>query len=189
MTPVAILDADVLFPMLLRDTLLRVASAGCYRPHWSERILDEMTRNLVSELGMEASKAKRIETLIRQEFEDALVVGWEPRESDMPNHVKDRHVTAAAVTVGAGIIVTRNVRHFRKLPDGLVAMSPDNFLIALVELQPEEVIEALTKQATSYHQPKASVIELLQWLSAQLPRFAAITLGLLSTAPWRDPTQ
>lgn len=183
MTPVAVLDADVLFPMLLRDTLLRIASAGCYRPHWSDRILDEMTRNLVSEVGMEASKAERLESLIRQEFEDALVTGWESREIDMPNHTKDRHVTAAAVTAGAGIIVTKNVRHFRKLPDGLVAMSPDDFLVALVELQPEELIEALTKQAASYHQPKASVIELLGWLSAQLPRFAAITLSLLSTSP------
>ncbi len=58
MTSAAILDADVLFPMLLRDTLLRVAQEGCYRPHWSDRILNEMTRNLVGELGMEFEQSR-----------------------------------------------------------------------------------------------------------------------------------
>ncbi len=41
-TTVAVLDADVLYPMVLRDTLLRAAAAGCFRMHWSARILDEV---------------------------------------------------------------------------------------------------------------------------------------------------
>ncbi len=111
------------------------------------------------------------------------MVGWEQHEADMPNNVKDRHVAAAAVAAGAEIIVTRNLRHFRKLPNDLIAMSPDDFLVKLVELQPEEVIEALTKQAASYRKPKASLMELLEWLSAQVPRFAAVARGLIATKP------
>jgi hypothetical protein len=48
----AVLDANVLFPFSLRDTLLRLAEpeptpapAPLYVPLWSDRILDEMTRN------------------------------------------------------------------------------------------------------------------------------------------------
>ena len=45
---IVLLDANVLFPFSLRDTLLRAAAAGLYRLRWPSRILDETTRNLVS---------------------------------------------------------------------------------------------------------------------------------------------
>jgi hypothetical protein len=37
----AVLDARVLVPIALADTLLRVAENGLYRPLWSDRILGE----------------------------------------------------------------------------------------------------------------------------------------------------
>ncbi len=37
----AVLDACVLVPIALADTLLRVAEKGLYRPLWSDRILGE----------------------------------------------------------------------------------------------------------------------------------------------------
>ena len=37
----AVLDACVLVPIALADTLLRVAEKGLYRPLWSDRILTE----------------------------------------------------------------------------------------------------------------------------------------------------
>ncbi len=42
-----VLDSCVLFPALLRDTLLRAAEVGLYRVHWSQQILDDTTRNLI----------------------------------------------------------------------------------------------------------------------------------------------
>ena len=40
-----VLDACVLIPMLLADTLLRMAEAPrLYLPHWSQAIMDEVTR-------------------------------------------------------------------------------------------------------------------------------------------------
>lgn len=43
----AVLDANVLYPNLLRDILLNLAAAGLYRARWTTRISDEWTRNLV----------------------------------------------------------------------------------------------------------------------------------------------
>jgi len=40
----AVLDASVLYPLPLRDTLLRVAEIELYAPYWSQRILDEVAR-------------------------------------------------------------------------------------------------------------------------------------------------
>jgi hypothetical protein len=37
----------VLYPLPLRDTLLRAAQQNLYAPRWSARILDEVERNLV----------------------------------------------------------------------------------------------------------------------------------------------
>ena len=45
---VVVLDANVLFPFTLRDTLLRAAAAELYQVRWTGRILDEMARNLVA---------------------------------------------------------------------------------------------------------------------------------------------
>lgn len=42
-----VLDANVLYPFTLRDTLLRAAARGSYQVHGSEQILEEARRNLV----------------------------------------------------------------------------------------------------------------------------------------------
>jgi len=40
-----VLDANVLFPFSLRDTLLRAAGASYFQFFWTEEILDEARRN------------------------------------------------------------------------------------------------------------------------------------------------
>ncbi|NQX35013.1 hypothetical protein [Herbiconiux sp. VKM Ac-2851] len=44
----ALLDANVLYPSLLRDLLIRVAIEGGLRARWSEQILDETFRSLAA---------------------------------------------------------------------------------------------------------------------------------------------
>jgi hypothetical protein len=41
----AILDANVLYPMMLRDFLITLATTGLYRAKWTEQIHDEWVRN------------------------------------------------------------------------------------------------------------------------------------------------
>jgi len=73
MSFVAVLDACVLFPASLRDTLLRAAQTDLYRMQLSEDILEEVQRNLVKK-GMPEAKAYRLATTIREQFSDALAL-------------------------------------------------------------------------------------------------------------------
>src|ERR1035437_5435600 len=94
-----VLDACVLIPMPLADTLLRMAEAPrVYLPQWSQAIMDEVTRNLI---------AKREEEL-RRHFPEAWVEGYEPLIGAMTNDPGDRHVLAAAVRSHSDLIVTYN---------------------------------------------------------------------------------
>lgn len=173
MPPVVLLDANVLFPMILRDTLLRVAAAGCYRAHWSDRILGEMARNLVAQHRVSQEQADRLAEQMAQAFPEAAVAGWETLEADMPNDPKDRHVAAAAQKIGASLIVTANLRDFAGLPAAIEAVAPDAFLLARFEAMPREVIAALRRQAAGYRNPPAGLGELLDWLALAVPGFAA----------------
>jgi hypothetical protein len=42
-----VLDANVLYPQWLRDVLLTLAAMGHYEPVWSNRIIEEMRRNVL----------------------------------------------------------------------------------------------------------------------------------------------
>jgi hypothetical protein len=71
----AVLDANVLYPFSLRDTLLRLAEpepapapTPLYIALWSERILEEMVRNLVEDRRMDQERANRLASLMRSAF-------------------------------------------------------------------------------------------------------------------------
>jgi len=70
---IVVVDANVLFPLTLRDTVLRAAAAGFDQLRWSKEILDEMERNLVSTDTMPADKAARLRTTMETYFPEALV--------------------------------------------------------------------------------------------------------------------
>lgn len=48
---IAVLDANVLYPPLLRDVLVGLATANLYEALWSDEILAEVERNLISHLS------------------------------------------------------------------------------------------------------------------------------------------
>ena len=110
-----LLDACVLYPIGLRDTLLNVAEAGFYRLLWTEAILAETSRNIVENTpGLTAEHLYRTFAAMRRAFPDAIVEGYEHRVEEMTNNPKDRHVLAAAIVGSADILVTANLRHFQK---------------------------------------------------------------------------
>lgn len=110
-----IYDANVLYPSVLRDLLIRVAQARLVRARWTDRILDETFRNLVANRpDLDPRALARTRTLMNEAIPDVLVTGYEPLIGilDLPDP-DDRHVLAAAIKVGAQMIVTDNLRAFR----------------------------------------------------------------------------
>lgn len=165
------LDANVLFPFSLRDTLLRAAQADRYRLHWSQLILDEMARNLVQRCQTTPELAKKLLSVMTRAFPEAMVTGYESLIAGMPNHPKDRHVVAVAVKAGAEVIVTSNLRDFRSLPEDIEAQSPDTFLCNLFDLDPEGMSELVRRQAADLRRPPRSFEELLVGLGKMVPEF------------------
>lgn len=166
---IVVLDANVLFPFTLRDTLLRAAAAGFYQLRWSSTILDEMERNLVSTSTIAADKAAKLRAIMERAFPEAVVSGYEHLMSAMRNDEKDRHVVAAAVKAGAQVIVTSNVKDFECLPEGIEAQSPDVFLVNLFDLDADAFVDLLREQAADLVNPPVSFDEILGRLERVAP--------------------
>lgn len=172
----AVLDANVLYPFSLRDTLLRLAELELYTPLWSGRILEEMTRNLV-ERQITTEQAARIEQAMRDAFEEAEVdpAEVERLEPAMTNDPKDKHVLAAAVAADSELIVTFDLNDFPPEacePVGVEAIHPDEFLLDLHDLSPDGVRAALEQQAADLHPPWPLEHLLDALATAGVPRFA-----------------
>ena len=170
----AVLDACVLYPVTLCDTVLRAAEAGLYVPHWTAETLDELQRNLADRIG--AARARHRIAMMRSAFPDAEVHPAPDLVARMQNHPNDRHVLAGAVVAGAKLIVTSNLRHFPPAalaPYGVVVRSPDAFLLELAAADPDLMEQILADQAASYDRPSRTVSEVLDRLVAQVPSFVA----------------
>jgi predicted nucleic acid-binding protein len=177
-----VLDACVLFPAALRDTLLRAAAAGLYRLHWSEEILEEARRNLIAQDRMTEEQAQHLVDRLHAAFPEASVTGHELLVPCMTTDEKDRHVAAAAVAAGAQVIVTSNLKDFPAAaldPFNIAAQSPDEFLTHLVDLAPRRMVEILRAQAAKLRRPPMSVEEVLEDIALQAPGFAELMLHLL----------
>lgn len=174
----AVLDACVLFPMYLRDTLLSSADEGLYLPYWSQKIIDEVIGNFVKGGTLSQEKAKSLERTIKLAFPEAMVEVPVALEQAMTNYPKDRHVLAAAVTAGADIIVTNNLKDFREndlAPWNIIAQSPDEFLSDLLDEYPDSIVDLLQQQSQKYKNPPKTFTELINFLGqkAGTPKFAS----------------
>ena len=138
---IALLDADVLYPIWLCDALLRVAETQVFQVRWSERILEEAARNVkANNPRLDPGVIDRRFRQMRESFEDAMVTGYELLEPVMTNHPKDRHVLAAAIVGRANVIVTKNLSDFPAValtPYDVDAQHPDIFLCNQWELDEE----------------------------------------------------
>lgn len=174
-----LLDACVLVPIALTDTLLRSAEAGLYRPLWSQRILDEMVAAIETvHPDLPVGAARKRAAVMDRAFGDACVVDWESLvDSIALPDPDDRHVVAAPQRGRADLIVTANLSDFpyavlERL--GIEIQSPDEFLLNQLDLDPDRMIAVLAEQVKAMRTPTITFPDLLRQLArCGVPRFAA----------------
>jgi predicted nucleic acid-binding protein len=187
-----VLDANVLYPFSLRDTLLRLAERGLYVLAWSERILDEVSRNLVEDGRADEATAARLQAAMRAAFPEALVDAdaVAATEPAMTNDPGDRHVLATAVVAGAEGIVTFNARHFPAAalaPFGKQQIDPDDFLCTLLDTDGPSVADTIVEQAADLRRPPLSAAQLLDLLQlGRVGTFAGRMREMLELPPRTD---
>jgi predicted nucleic acid-binding protein len=171
------LDACVLYPASLRDTLLRLAAAELYDLYWSEPILEEVHRNLIENAGITSGQADHLVNNMTAAFEGAIVPSEQitALEPAMQNDPKDRHVLAAAKAIGAEAVITTNLRHFPDevcAPLGIDVIHPDAFLTTLYDIDPSGVRQIVEQQAADLKNPPMTFDEVVAVLSVVTPEFA-----------------
>src|ERR1700683_385567 len=161
----SVLDACVIAPMPVADTLLRLAEHDppFYGPLWSRHILEEVKTTLLKFGCSQEQVVRRIKSM-EDAFPEAMVTGYEKLIDAMENDPKDRHVLAAAVRAGADCIVSDNVKDFQQealRPYGLECLSAQDFLLHQYHLDPDSFIAVLGDQAKHTKRSLAELVTLL----------------------------
>jgi hypothetical protein len=90
----------------------------------------------------------------------------------------DRHVLAAAITGGASLIVTWNIKDFPEAnlkPHGIACISPDAFLVELHGLLPEALLDSVVRARENLRRSLPSADDFIDALAHQgLADFVAI---------------
>lgn len=167
-----VVDACVLVRVLPRNIILSLAEAGLFRPRWSETILEEMERALRDKIYKGKDNAAELAATQRARisiaFDEALAHDYEaclPVDIKLPDD-NDRHVIAAAIKVGASVIVTDNVKDFPidvLAPLDIEVKTADDFIADTLGL-PEghrEAVAAIRKMRERLKRPEITAKELL----------------------------
>ena len=149
---VAVLDADVLVPILSCDLLLSAFDADLYRPVVTATILDELERNLIEHFAhidpaaLRGRVAQVAAALSHHTHDEGDITAVAVRSVNR----KDRHVVATALAQSADLVVSNDRRLRREINalDGpLRDVTGDQFAQWLLVDQPngiDAVIDALT---------------------------------------------
>ena len=114
MKRIAVLDANVLFPQNLRDTLVSIAFEDAFGARWTNQIHDEWTRNVLKKFPSAiAANIQRTRRLMDEQLPGSLIENYEHLipTVQLPD-ADDSHVLAAAIQGGAQTIVTFNLSDF-----------------------------------------------------------------------------
>ena len=168
----AFFDANVLYPAELRNFIMRLALRDLFRARWSYMVHEEWMKAVLEKRpDIPRNKLERTRDLMNKHAEDCLVTGFESliEGLDLPDK-DDRHVLAAAIRTGAGVIVTRNIKDFpadKLTPYEIEAQHPDEFITHLLDLNPGAVVAAAKEHRNSLKKPALTAQEYLDVLERQ----------------------
>ncbi|GHG09416.1 hypothetical protein GCM10017783_22460 [Deinococcus piscis] len=158
MGSVSLLDANVLYPSLIRNLLMHCATSGLIAARWTNTIHEEWIRNLLTDRpDLSLERLQRTRQFMEKAVPDAEVTGYEPLVTTLglPDP-DDAHVLAAAIKAEAEFLVTFNLRDFpRELlaPHGVEALTLDDLMCRLYQAKPEATLEVLEELRRSLHNP------------------------------------
>lgn len=174
----AILDANTLYPMLVRDLLLSLAIAGLYHARWTQDIHEEWTRNLAKDRPDVGPLLPELVASMNEAVPDCIVENYRPLIGcvSLPDPT-DNHVLAAAIAGHADAIVTFNIKDFPAKalqPHGIEVQHPDDFVMNQLQLQELVAIQAIKKMRSRWKKPERTAADLIAALEKRgLPLTAA----------------
>lgn len=173
--PVAVLDADVLVPILSCDLLLTAFDHDLYQPIVTPKILDEVERNLLRAFPhLDPVALRRRVDQMRRAL--ALHTRDDADEGDVGEGInrKDRHVVAAALANDADIVVTNDRRlrgEVAALDRPLHAASADDFAVGLLGHDRDAVEQVIDDLVAKRVRRPVTRDELLERLVGAFPSF------------------
>lgn len=179
--PVAVLDADVLVPILSCDLLLSAFDHDLFQPVVSPTILAEVERTLRTDFGhLDVDALGRRARLVR------AVLAFHTRPDAVVTDAvggvnpKDRHVAALAADAAADVVVSNDQRLRRQLAalaPPVHAVGADRFAVALLAEDRDAMGEVVDTMAAKRRRPPVTRDELVQQLASSFPRFTAALRG------------
>ncbi len=157
---------------------MQLALTDLFQARWTEPIHEEWTRNVLADRPdiLPASLA-RCRRLMDEYVPDCLISGYEALipTLTLPDP-DDRHVLAAAIHGGVGVIITFNLSDFPALVLGqyhIEAVHPDEFIVRLLDDHPDAVCQAMRLHRASLKRPPKTATEYLATLEqCRLPETA-----------------
>lgn len=176
MTFKVFLDANVLVPAVLNDIILNFAAAELYKPLWSDTIFAETQKTLINKIGLSQESAQRRLAHMNESFPEARVENYQELIDGIScTEAKDRHVLAAAITGGAGALVTFNLKDFPAdlfQLHGLDLEHPDDFLASQFDLDTALCAFRMALLLKRWNSPSRSLTQLTTSLRESLPLFS-----------------
>jgi predicted nucleic acid-binding protein len=172
----AFLDANVIYGQQTTDILLSLANRDVFEPRWTQRVIEEMRRNISPDLAPTGID-RRIRTM-NQAF-PAAMTSAPPQELQDQMHAdpKDKHVLAAAVQSDSDVLVTDNLGDFDPPSSGLHSMRVEGlnqFLIRKLEQDQDRVMAGLQDMLRRYKRDPRTMSALINTMveGQQLRDFA-----------------
>lgn len=163
----AILDTNVLFGALTRNTLLTLAEAGFYRARWSDVTLDEFERVLPRanpQVSPEVAHRQR-EQMTTAFAEGTVTVDTRLLAAVELPDAHARHVLAAAIMARAGVIVSNNIKDFPKdtlSRYGITCLTADDFCADCIDLGGAEAVAAIRTMRQRFEKPEIDGQDLIR---------------------------
>lgn len=163
----AVLDANVLYPVVIRDYLMWLSVKELYSPKWTNQLLEEFAEIFKKKgINISTERIQKQVELMNLACPDALVTKYE----DLLTSIKltdeqDKHVVATALKCNANVIVTHNLKDFpneylRKI--GLSAVSPDTFIADMIDLSPGRCCNAFKEMLLTKNKPPYEEFDYLE---------------------------